>query len=299
MCLAVIALHAHPRYALVLAANRDEFHARAAAPAAWGDDDAFRDILAGRDLAAGGTWLGVHRNGRFAFVTNVRAGHGTRSRGPLARRAGAAGAQFAQTRFAMHSPPSRTKATPTTASTCSPRMRPARCGCRTASRAFARWRPGIHGLSNAALDTPWPKVERTKAALAQWVARGSEDLDVLFAALADRTGAPDADLPATGVTLERERALAAPFIVGDDYGTRCSTVLHHRPRRRRPLRGAFVRTGGRAHGRARGVVPRGLGVARSRRGAAQASSRSRRTIVRCGMPASRYSSPSGTKPNLA
>src|SRR6187431_703259 len=87
MCLAVIALSAHPRYALVLAANRDEFHARAAAPAAWGDDDTFRNILAGRDLAAGGTWLGVHRNGRFAFVTNVRQGTGrdpaARSRGEL------------------------------------------------------------------------------------------------------------------------------------------------------------------------------------------------------------------------
>ena len=72
MCLAVIALDAHPGYQLIVAANRDEFHARPALPAAWGTDAVFKDILAGRDLEAGGTWLGVRRDGRFALVTNVR-----------------------------------------------------------------------------------------------------------------------------------------------------------------------------------------------------------------------------------
>ena len=224
MCLAVIALSAHPRYALVLAANRDEFHARAAAPAAWGDDDSFRDILAGRDLAAGGTWLGVHRNGRFAFVTNVRQGTGrdpaARSRGELVPKVLHSTGSLRDAFTAIAHEGSAYNGFNLLAADAS--------GALWVSNRVAGIREveaGIHGLSNAALDTPWPKVERTKAALAQWVARGSEDLDVLFAALADRRGAPDADLPATGVTLERERALAAPFIVGDDYGTRCSTVL--------------------------------------------------------------------------
>ncbi len=98
-----------------------------------------------------------------------------------------------------------------------------------AARALA---PGIHGLSNAALDTPWPKVVRTKAALAQWVERGSDDVLDLFAALADRRGAPDAALPETGVPIEWERVLASPFIATERYGTRCSTVVTLDRRRR-------------------------------------------------------------------
>ena len=224
MCLAVIALDAHPRYTLVLAANRDEFHARAAMPAAWGDDDAFRDILAGRDLAAGGTWLGVHRNARFAFVTNVRQGTG---RDPAARSRGELVPRVLNSRRPLHDELTDVAHEGGAYNGFNLLAADASGALWMSNRVagIGEVEAGIHGLSNAALDTPWPKVERTKTALAQWVAHGSEDVDVLFAALADRAGAPDADLPATGVTLERERALAAPFIVGDDYGTRCSTVL--------------------------------------------------------------------------
>jgi uncharacterized protein with NRDE domain len=84
---------------------------------------------------------------------------------------------------------------------------------------------GVHGLSNAQLDTPWPKLTRTKGALSSWAERGDEALAPLFAALADRTQAPDADLPATAVSLAWDRLLSAPFIVSADYGTRCSTIL--------------------------------------------------------------------------
>jgi uncharacterized protein with NRDE domain len=92
----------------------------------------------------------------------------------------------------------------------------------TAPRALET---GVYGLSNAALDTPWPKVVRTKTALADWCARGDTDVEPLFELLGDRAGAPDAELPATGLTRERERLLSAPFIVSAEYGTRCSTVL--------------------------------------------------------------------------
>ena len=80
-------------------------------------------------------------------------------------------------------------------------------------------------MSNAALDTPWPKVTRTKAALAAWCDAAEPDIAPLFAMLADTRVAPDAELPATGVTLERERLLSSPFIVSAGYGTRCSTIL--------------------------------------------------------------------------
>lgn len=225
MCLAVLALDAHPRYPVVLAANRDEFYTRPATPAAWGSaDDGFASILAGRDLMAGGTWLGVHRSGRFAFVTNVRQGTGrdpaARSRGELVprvlhdrRRLADAFADVAHSGHAYNG---------------FNLLAGDAHGAQWMSNRAAGIRavtPGVHGLSNAALDTPWPKLVRTKAALADWVARDADDVEELFAALADRTGAADRDLPATGVTLEWERSLAAPFIVSDGYGTRCSTLL--------------------------------------------------------------------------
>ena len=220
MCLALIALDAHPRYALVVAANRDEYHARPAAAAAWWDEG----WLAGRDLKAGGTWFGVTRSARWAFVTNVREP-------------------------SRHNPdaPSRGALVPVVlADPAPPAASVARIVGETRDHngfnlvagalAQAAWGsnrsaaaqslpPGIHGLSNAALDTPWPKVTRTKAALAAWCEAADSDIAPLFALLADTRVAADAELPATGVTLERERLLSSPFIVSAGYGTRCSTTF--------------------------------------------------------------------------
>ena len=224
MCLAIVALAAHPRYPLVVAANRDEFHARAALPAHWGERPPYAGMLAGRDAVAGGTWMGVRRDGRWALVTNVRDGRRNDSEAPsrgelvpavLNAVSTPALAMAALERDAdpyngfnllagdLHSATWMSNRTP-------------------AARPLAQ---GIHGLSNARLDTPWPKLARTKAAVSAWVSRGDDDLAPLFAALADRTRAPDEDLPATGVPVEWERLLSAPYIVSDDYGTRCSTVL--------------------------------------------------------------------------
>ena len=223
MCLAVVGLAAHPRYALVVAANRDEYHARAAAPAAWGDAAPFAGILAGRDLAAGGTWLGVRRDGRWALVTNVREG-GVRdtalaSRGDLVPRVLGAGAPAAAL-----------------AGVAATGARYNGFNLLAGDTHAAGWisnrspgqrtlRQGVHGLSNAFLDTPWPKVVRTLARLQSWNEDGGDDVAPLFAALADRTQAPEDELPRTGVSAEWERALSSPFIVSEGYGTRCSTVL--------------------------------------------------------------------------
>jgi uncharacterized protein with NRDE domain len=86
-------------------------------------------------------------------------------------------------------------------------------------------RKGVHGVSNARLDTPWPKLDRAKAGVERWAACGDDDVDALFDVLGDRVLATDAELPATGIPLERERLLSAPFIVSADYGTRSSTIL--------------------------------------------------------------------------
>jgi uncharacterized protein with NRDE domain len=220
MCLAVVALGVHARYPVVVAANRDEFHARATARAGWWQEG----WLAGRDLEAGGTWLGVTRGGRIALLTNVRdpARHNPTapSRGALVTRV-------------LADP-----ATPAEALTAAIAGASEHNGFNlvVADGAHAHWgwnrggapralESGVHGLSNASLDTPWPKVERTKAAIAQWCERGDGDTSALFAVLADRAVAPDEALPSTGVTLEWERLLSAPFIVSERYGTRSSTIV--------------------------------------------------------------------------
>jgi uncharacterized protein with NRDE domain len=193
VCLALFALDAHPRFVLIVAANRDEFHARQAAPAAWWSEG----WLAGRDIEAGGTWFGVTRGGRWAFVTNVRDPSrndpGAPSRGalvPALLKAAAPPVEtFARVVAEAHRLNGFNLVAGTIAEACWGSNRV------DATRALT---PGIYGLSNAALDTPWPKVTRTKAALAAWCARADTDFADLFAMLGDE-GAPDDALPATGL----------------------------------------------------------------------------------------------------
>ncbi len=223
MCLAVVALGAHPRYAVVIAANRDEFHARAAARAAWGHAPPFVDVLAGRDLAAGGAWFGVHRNGRWALVTNVREGGGNdsaaRSRGELVPRVLQA-ADLDDAFASLHATAQRYNGFNLLAGDANGAL-----WMSNRADGVRRLPSGLHGLSNALLDTPWPKVLRTRERLAAWAATGNSDVAPLFTALGDPTQAPDHTLPSTGVPRERERMLSSPFIVSENYGTRCSTVL--------------------------------------------------------------------------
>ena len=228
MCLIAFASNVHPRYRLALIANRDEFHARPTLPAQAHADAP--GVFGGRDLEKGGSWLLVSQTGRLAAVTNVRAGlalePAPRSRGALVDdfltspvsatgyldRIVAQAAQFGRfnlllgtvgaLHFASNHPGYR-------------------------QRAIA---PGLHAISNGDIDAPWPKAERARAALAHWLASDaaaadSPVLEPLFAALADTAPAADEDLPDTGVGLELERFLSAPFIVGQEYGTRASTVL--------------------------------------------------------------------------
>jgi uncharacterized protein with NRDE domain len=220
VCLAVVALHAHPRYAIVVAANRDEFHRRPTAAAHWWE----QGWLAGRDLLADGTWLGVTRAGRWALLTNVREpAHndpGAPSRGALVPR-------ILDSRDVL---PNCVKASVASGArhngfnVLAGDTRTAHWGSNRAGppRALGS---GLHGLSNAVLDTPWPKLTRTLAAMGTWCNDADVDLDRVLALLGDRDRAPDFELPATGVPLEWERRLSAPFIVSDEYGTRSSTVL--------------------------------------------------------------------------
>ena len=225
MCLAIVALDAHPRYALVVAANRDEYHARPTEAAHWWNDEgAGIPILAGRDLKAGGTWLGVTRSGRWAFVTNVRQGLQRDLRAP------SRGLLVPRVLRDANDPHTALVAAIAAASQyngfnlMAGDVAAASWGSNRGEPG-ARLGKGVHGLSNAELDTPWPKLMRTKSGVSAWAAAGREDIDALVALLGDRNRARDDELPNTGVSVEWERVLSAPFITGENYGTRCSTVV--------------------------------------------------------------------------
>lgn len=230
MCLAALALDASRRFPLVLAANRDEFFDRPAARLAWWHPSPEGpEILGGRDLAAGGTWLGLTLQGRLALVTNVRdpsrIDPDAPSRGqlvPLWLRGDLPLDRF-WPRVAMGGYNGfNLIAADFAAGTCHWMS-----NTEVLPRAMER---GIHGLSNAVLDTPWPKVQKLKSRLGEALhACGSaEELaDELLDALADREKAADEALPRTGVSLDWERELSPAFIRTPDgrYGTRCSTVI--------------------------------------------------------------------------
>lgn len=223
MCVIAFAWNAHPRWRLLLVGNRDELHARpSAALTRWPGSPG---ILAGRDLEAGGTWMGLVESGRVAVVTNVRnpaAPAGGASRGWLvtdflrgtdsaARHAEALAAEAAGYHpfnlllfdaaaawFVSNAPTTR----------------------------VAEITQGVHGLSNGDLDAPWPKVRRATAALRSFLADGGRQPFVdLLDAFADERTAPDGLLPDTGVGIALERRLSPVFVRDPRYGTRATTLV--------------------------------------------------------------------------
>ncbi len=222
MCLVLWAFQAHPRYRLVLAANRDEFYARPTAPAHWWPDAPC--LLAGQDVEAGGTWLGVSRRGRLALVTNYREPNlrttGHRSRGWLTRD------------FLLGSDPPEAYLERVLAEGSAYNGFNLLVG-NTETLAYGSNRrdgievlaPGLYGLSNHLLGTCWPKVSRGLEAFALILQDDPINPEALLALLADRTLAPDATLPRTGLDLDWERCLSAIFVVTPAYGTRSSTIL--------------------------------------------------------------------------
>jgi len=229
MCLMAFAWDPRGSTTLLIVANRDEFYARPTTPADWWQDHP--DVWAGRDLAAGGTWMGITRHGRFAAITNYReagrndpaapsrgglvAGFLTGTATPasylrgLARRA----EPFNGFNLVVGELSGRT---PSLWYLSHRRGHPA-----TSPEALAA---GVYGLSNAVLDTPWPKVVRTTAALATLKATEART-PAYMQMLSDTTIAQDEHLPSTGISLERERALSSTFIITPDYGTRAQTVI--------------------------------------------------------------------------
>jgi uncharacterized protein with NRDE domain len=221
MCLILVAWQVHADYPIVIAANRDEFHRRPTAAARWWPDRP--QLLAGRDLEAGGTWLGITADGQIAALTNYRDPSRIKphapsrgglvlqvldSRSPIGDRLAqlhAVGAQYSG--FNLLCTDGR------------------ELGVYESVADTARLlAPGIYGLSNHLLDTPWPKVQRAKSQLA--TALGTlPDEAALLALLRDDSVPADDQLPRTGVSLAWERLLSSAFIATSDYGTRSSTVI--------------------------------------------------------------------------
>jgi uncharacterized protein with NRDE domain len=220
MCLILVAWRAHPEYPLVVAANRDEFHARPAAAASWWTEPR---ILAGRDLTAGGTWLGVTRTGRFAALTNFR--DPTRVLKDAPSRGAIVPALLEREEPVIDSL-ERLRRESGAYNGFNLLMSDAEQlavfeSVAGSGRVLA---PGVYGLSNHLLDTPWPKVLTAKAALGAALTR-LPDEQPLLELLRDEHRADDEQLPRTGVSLEWERLLSSAFIRTPDYGTRCSTVV--------------------------------------------------------------------------
>ena len=222
MCLIAFAWNAHPRWRLLLAGNRDESHARPSAALARWDD---LPVIGGRDLEAGGTWLGVTDEARCAVVTNVRDPHDPQtgsSRGLLIRDYLVGGADATgHANELLHSAAGYRPFNLLTFD--------AQAGFYLGNRPQPHVQAvtaGIHGLSNADFDAPWPKTRILMQRLRNWIDEGGQaDFTALFAALADEQVAPDDQLPDTGVGLELERRLSSAFIRGADYGTRASTIV--------------------------------------------------------------------------
>jgi uncharacterized protein with NRDE domain len=221
MCLILLAWQSHPAYPLVFAGNRDERYERpSAAPDFWKDDP---EIFGGRDLELGGTWLGVRTDGRIAAVTNYRDGPARqpapRSRGELTANY-LRGTEGPAAYLAKISPSGNQYGGYTLLA-----------GDRETFYALSNrggevdeLPPGVHGLSNHLLNTPWPKIVRGKQRVSALLGAAEPELIAgLFGALADRT--PADELPDTGVGAARERALSPAFIADERYGTRASTVL--------------------------------------------------------------------------
>jgi uncharacterized protein with NRDE domain len=223
MCLILFSYDKHPRYKLIFAANRDEFYDRPTRPAKFWN--ASPDLLAGKDLKGGGTWMGITRSGRIAAITNFREPEYTienaPSRGFLVR-------DFLESDLSskdylnkiskiggLYNGFNLIVGTPDGLFYYSNRQ-----------NKILKISPGIHGISNHLINTNWPKVKKGTQLLADIISKDNcPDTEALFSMLQDQTQPPDCLLPNTGVSLEWERLLSPLFITGSIYGTRSSTIL--------------------------------------------------------------------------
>ncbi|MCG8684427.1 MAG: NRDE family protein [Desulfobacterales bacterium] len=223
MCLILFAIDLSDEFPFILAANRDEFYARPTQPMGFWPDTP--DLLAGKDLEAGGTWFGVSTSGRFAALTNYRDLSQIKSNAPSR---GELIPQVLSFKGPVEDYLSSLKKNSDRYSgfnlLAGETDGPVFCFSNQ-SKGFVEVPPGIHGLSNHLLDTPWPKIKKGRKEFERILTADPMDNKGIFAMLADKNKPKDDQLPDTGVGLEWERILSPLFIQSDTYGTRSSTLM--------------------------------------------------------------------------
>lgn len=222
MCLIFFSLNSHPTYKLVIAANRDEFYDRRTAPADYWKDHP--NVLGGRDLEAGGTWMGITRSGRISLITNYRDPKNIRpnapSRGQLV--SDYLTGKDSPDEYLDHLEPKAKSYNGFNLIVGTPDELWYLSNYKDGVHKISS---GLHGLSNHLLETPWPKVERGKQKMKKLLEHDTIQTQNLFEVLFDDVVASDDTLPDTGVGILRERALSSMFIKSPGYGTRCSTIV--------------------------------------------------------------------------
>ena len=224
MCLLAVAWKVHPEYPLVVCANRDEFYARPTQAADFWTDSP--DIFAGRDLQAGGSWMGINQKGRFAAVTNIR--NPASNRTDVKSRGGLVSEFLNQQITAIdYSNKLQSQGEYYNGYNLLSFDGDALVYQSNGVEQPENLQPGIYGMSNATLDIPWPKTCSAVEKITEWI-KCPSGVNELAGLLNDRNIAADGKLPQTGVSLTLERMLSAEFITSAEYGTRCSTgfLLH-------------------------------------------------------------------------
>ncbi|MGS0828043.1 NRDE family protein [Shewanella sp. 0m-8] len=223
MCILFVALQTHPEFPLIICANRDEFHYRPTEPAHfWPALNQSHKLLAGKDLEAGGTWLGVNQQGKVAGLTNIRAPelnqNDMKSRGELVLKALEADGidqRWLQDYSRFYNPFNLLFGDEHLLQCFDSR-----------SQTLTTLSRGFHSISNGALDDIWPKMARGTQAIEQHISNHTTpDIDALLNIMTDNTQAPDAELPATGVSVEWERHLSSIYIQHEEYGTRSTSII--------------------------------------------------------------------------
>ncbi|MDR9416909.1 MAG: NRDE family protein [Gracilimonas sp.] len=224
MCLITFAYKTHPKFKLILAGNRDEFYARPTRKAKFWTEEGHPELLAGKDLQGGGTWLGVHKDGRWGALTNYRD-FSLKKDNPPTR--GELVLDYLKSSFSA----------PDYLESIKPKAKQYNgfnllLGDKNGlyhflnqEREINTVKPGIHGLSNASLDTPWKKLTLANAELSNVISKDEFEKEELFKLLINEKKALEKDLPSTGLSQEMEKAVSSIFIKTQDYGSRCSTIL--------------------------------------------------------------------------
>ncbi|MBO6522464.1 MAG: NRDE family protein [Balneolaceae bacterium] len=224
MCLITFAYNVHPKYRLILAANRDEFYERPTRKAEFWDKEGYPDLLAGKDLKAGGTWMGTHTSGKWAALTNYRDPSCVKENPPSR---GALVLDFLKStdKAQDHLVKNQSRADTYSGYNLLLGDGSGVYHYSNVTDKISELETGIHGVSNALLDTSWPKLDQAKAELEEVIQKKEFEIERLFELLKNEHKPTEDQLPDTGIPKEWEKAVSSVFIKTDTYGTRCSTLL--------------------------------------------------------------------------